>query len=66
MSMDPTTKELMVIELSIWFRECNTKVMFAASKKKKDGAWKPKKYHVINMFVPNNEHEEIILLLLIR
>ncbi|XP_065345687.1 tetratricopeptide repeat protein 7B isoform X1 [Cloeon dipterum] len=35
------------------------------SKKKKDGAWKPKKYYSINMFVPNNEHEETILLLLI-
>ncbi|XP_059483744.1 tetratricopeptide repeat protein 7B [Neocloeon triangulifer] len=34
-------------------------------KKKKDGAWKPKKNHNMNMFIPNNEHEETILLLLI-
>ncbi|XP_063381908.1 tetratricopeptide repeat protein 7B [Cydia fagiglandana] len=30
-----------------------------------DGPWKPKRYAAINQFVPRNEYEEIILLLLV-
>ncbi|CAB3221778.1 unnamed protein product [Arctia plantaginis] len=30
-----------------------------------DGPWKPKKYAAINQFVPRNEYEEVVLLLLV-
>jgi hypothetical protein len=31
-----------------------------------DSPWKPRKYTGMNLFIPQNENEEIILLLLIR
>jgi len=31
-----------------------------------DSPWKPRKYTGLNLFIPRNENEEIILLLLIR
>lgn len=41
-------------------------IIVAPSKKQLANIRKPKKYNTINMFLPRSEHEEIILLLIIR
>lgn len=38
----------------------------APSKKQLANIRRPKKYTTINMFMPRSEHEEIVLLLIIR
>lgn len=41
-------------------------IILAPSKKQLTNIRKSKKYNTINMFMPRSEHEEIILLLIIR
>lgn len=41
-------------------------IILAPSKKQLTSIRKPKKYNTINMFLPRSEHEEVILLLIIR
>lgn len=41
-------------------------IFVLAPKKQLSSMRKPKKYNTINMFMPRSEHEEIILLLIIR
>lgn len=44
----------------------NKKLTQVAQNSAADSPWKPRKYTGLNLFIPRNENEEIILLLLIR
>jgi len=41
-------------------------IILAPSKKQSANIRRSKKYNAINMFMPRSEHEEVILLLIIR
>lgn len=59
----PTQNSKFIIKNKI---KLQLNIIILAPKKQLSNIRKPKKYNTINMFMPRSEHEEIILLLIIR